>query len=187
MGQADKILIIMGSPRSHGNTAKLCDAFIQGAEECGKQCFLFKVSEKLMHPCLGCGWCKTHQGRCVQKDDIEALYSLFEIAEGIVFASPLYFYTISAQLKVVIDRLYAMGTAVGFSYPPRSSGWIMTAGENGTGVFENAIGLYDRMLQKSFAAWKDRGRLCVGGCSPSGVLPDDHPAVLAALEMGRAF
>lgn len=187
MNAVQNILIIMGSPRPHGNTAKLCEAFMEGAMERGKQCSLFRVNEMDLHFCLGCGWCKEHQGRCFQRDGIDALYSAFAQAEGIVFASPLYFYTVSAQLKTVIDRLYAMGTVRGFSYPPKSSGWIITAGEEGDEIFENALGLYDRMLKKSFAAWSDRGRLCVGGCSPSHVLPDHHPALNIARNMGRNF
>lgn len=118
---------------------------------------------------------------------MDELYSLFMQAAGVVLASPLYFYTVSAQLKTAIDRLYALGTVSGFAYPPKSSCLIITAGEEGEDIFENPIALYDRMLRKSFAAWSDRGRLCVGGCSPSGVLPDDHPALHAAREMGRNF
>lgn len=187
MDSANNILILMGSPRSHGNTARLCQAFAQGAKESGKQCNFFLVSEKKLHFCLGCGWCKAHAGQCVQQDSIDELYALFQRASGVVFASPLYFYTISAQLKTVIDRLYAMGTVSGFSYPPKSTCLIITAGEEGDEIFENPIGLYERMLKKSFAAWSDRGRLCVGGCSPSGVLPEDHPAIHAAWELGRNF
>lgn len=187
MDIANHILIIMGSPRPHGNTEKLCEAFAQGAQENGKQCSFFRVNEMDLHFCVGCGWCTTHQGRCIQRDDIDALYSAFNQADGIVFASPLYFYTISAQLKTVIDRLYAMGTVSGFSYPSKASCLIMTAGEEGNDVFKNAIDLYERMLKKSFATWSDRGRLCIGGCSPSGVLADDHPALLTAREMGKEF
>lgn len=187
MDSATNILIIMGSPRPHGNTEKLCEAFMQGAAEKGKQCSLFRVSEKEIHFCTGCGWCKAHKGKCIQRDDIDALYFLFEQADGIVFASPLYFYTISAQLKTVIDRLYAMGTVSGFSYPPKSTCLIITAGEEGDEIFENVLGLYDRMLKKCFAAWSDRGRLCVGGCSPSQVMPDNHPALIVARNMGRNF
>ena len=187
MNSATNILIIMGSPRSHGNTAKLCQAFAQGAEESGKHCVFFRVSEKSLHFCSGCGWCKTHAGQCMQRDGMDELYSLFMQAAGVVLASPLYFYTVSAQLKTAIDRLYALGPVSGFAYPPKSSCLISTAGEVGEDIFENPIALYDRMLRKSFAAWSDRGRLCVGGCSPSGVLPDDHPALHAAREMGRNF
>lgn len=184
---AENILVIMGSPRNAGNTAKLCRAFAQGAQSAGKICKTFNVGGKKIAACTGCGWCKKHDGACIQKDDMTALYGAFERADGVLLASPLYFQTISAQLKTVIDRLYAPGVVVNFRYPKKSVGLIMTGGENEEDTFISAVGLYDRMLTRCFLQWDDRGRLCVGGCRPDGVLPDNHPAIEKARKMGETF
>ena len=98
-----KVLAISSSPRAGGNSETLCDAFLQGAAEAGYETEKICLREKKLAPCLGCGACgSTH--RCVQKDDAEAVLNALIEADIIVLASPVYFYCMSAQLKMLIDR-----------------------------------------------------------------------------------
>ncbi len=102
-----KILILSGSPRKGGNSDILCDEFMRGAREAGHQVEKIRVTEKKIAPCLGCYYCAKHDGACVQKDYMADLLQKMINAEVLVLASPVYFYSIDAQLKAVIDRTVA--------------------------------------------------------------------------------
>lgn len=105
---AKNVLILMGSPRKKGNTSILCDEFARGAEEAGNTVEKIDVAAKKINGCLGCNGCQRNGGTCVQKDDMTEIYEKILAADVVVLASPIYYYTWTAQLKVVIDRTYAM-------------------------------------------------------------------------------
>ena len=102
-----KVLILSGSPRKGGNSDILCDEFLRGAREAGHQVEKVRPTEKKIAPCLGCYYCASHGGECVRRDDMADLLQQMIDADVIVLASPVYFYSINAQLKAVIDRFYA--------------------------------------------------------------------------------
>ena len=102
------VLILMGSPRKKGNTSILCDEFKRGAEEAGHSVEKIDVAALNIHGCLGCNGCQRNGGTCVQKDDMQDIYQKILAADVVVLASPIYYYTWTAQLKAVIDRTYAM-------------------------------------------------------------------------------
>ena len=106
-----KVLILNGSPRKNGNTRTLLTAL---AEEAGKnhQVELVDLQSQKIAPCLGCDACRKNGGTCVQKDDAPALLQKVLEADCIIFGSPVYWWGISAQLKLAIDRLYAGGAAI---------------------------------------------------------------------------
>lgn len=98
-----KVLIISSSPRRGGNSDRLCDRFLQGAQEAGHQVEKVFLRSLNIHYCTSCGVCNsTHV--CTQKDDMTALLDKMVKADVIVLATPVYFYTMSAQLKTLIDR-----------------------------------------------------------------------------------
>lgn len=102
------ILVLNGSPRPHGNTRQMVDAFRDGAEEAGHQVDVVDVCRKRIGGCLACEYCHSKgNGNCVQKDDMQEVYGLLRQAEMLVLASPIYFHGLSGQLKCAIDRLYA--------------------------------------------------------------------------------
>lgn len=103
-----KVLILMGSPRRNGNTNILCDEFARGTEDAGHTVEKINVVDKKVNGCLGCNGCQRNGGICVQKDDMTEIYQKILYADVIVLASPVYYYTWTAQLKAVIDRTYAM-------------------------------------------------------------------------------
>ena len=102
-----KVLILSGSPRKGGNSDILCDEFLRGAQDAGHKAEKIRVAEKKVTPCSGCYYCSTHGGACVHKDDMADILQKMIDADVIALASPVYFYSISAQLKAVIDRTVA--------------------------------------------------------------------------------
>ena len=98
-----KILIFSASPRKGGNSDSLCDAFYKGAREAGHQVEKVFLKNQTIHYCTGCGVCNTtHQ--CVQKDDMQEILDKMVEADVLVCATPVYFYTMNAQMKTLIDR-----------------------------------------------------------------------------------
>lgn len=98
-----KVLIISSSPRRGGNSDTLCDEFQRGAQDAGHQVEKVCLRELDIHYCTGCGVCNSGKP-CPQHDDAAALLEKMVQADVIVLATPVYFYTMSAQLKTLIDR-----------------------------------------------------------------------------------
>ena len=106
-----KVLIISASPRKGGNSDLLCDQFLLGAQEAGHTVEKVFLRNHKINYCLGCGVCNnTH--KCVQKDDMKALLDKMVEADVIVLATPVYFYTMDAQLKTFIDRCVSRYTEI---------------------------------------------------------------------------
>lgn len=106
-----KILILSGSPRKNGNSDILCDSFAKGASESGHTVEKIRVAEKNIGYCRACYACK-QSGVCAINDDMSEIMQKIIDADVLVLASPVYFYSISAQLKAVIDRTVARWTEV---------------------------------------------------------------------------
>ena len=105
--QKMKILVLTGSPRKKGNSATLANHFIKGAEEAGHTVERFDAAFKKVHPCIACNSCGMN-GPCTFKDDFEFVRKHIIDADCVVFATPMYYFGISSQLKAVIDRFYAI-------------------------------------------------------------------------------
>lgn len=101
---AKKILILSSSPRKGGNTDRLCDEFARGARDAGHEVEKIRLSDHTIHYCTGCGACSELGKPCPQHDDAEAVIGKMRTAQVIVLATPVYFYSLSAQLKTLIDR-----------------------------------------------------------------------------------
>lgn len=102
-----KVLILSGSPRNGGNSDILCDEFMKGAKESGNEVEKIRVATKKIAPCSACYYCSDNGGKCVHKDDMAEILQKMIDADVLVLATPVYFYSVSAQLKVVIDRTVA--------------------------------------------------------------------------------
>lgn len=98
-----KVLIISSSPR-RGNSDEMCDEFARGAKESGNEVEKIRLAEVKVGFCRGCDYCSTHGKPCVQDDDANRIIDKMTKADVIVLASPVYFYSICAQLKALIDR-----------------------------------------------------------------------------------
>ena len=101
------ILVISASPRKGGNSDVLCDEFIKGAQQAGHKTEKIFLRNFKVNYCTGCGVCNsTH--KCVQKDDMAEIMDKMVNADVIVFATPVYFYTMDAQLKTTVPRYTEM-------------------------------------------------------------------------------
>ena len=109
-----KIVMMTGSAHRHGTTAMLADRFQQGALDAGHEVYRFDAAFQDVHPCIGCDKCR-RTGTCTfAADDMKLLNPHLLAADAVVFVSPIYYFTINAQLKAVIDRFYANnGTLMG--------------------------------------------------------------------------
>ena len=97
------VLIISSSPRKGGNSDTLCEQFKKGAEEAGNQVEKIRLAELTIDYCSACYACKK-TGHCVKQDDMEQVIDKMRAAQVIVLATPVYFYTMCAQMKTTIDR-----------------------------------------------------------------------------------
>ena len=102
-----KIVVLTGSPRKNGNSAYLAEQFIKGAEEKGHEVFRFDCAFKQVEPCRACNRCGM-DGPCIHNDDFQELSPHLIDADMVVFATPMYYFGVSAQMKRVIDRFYAI-------------------------------------------------------------------------------
>lgn len=105
-----KVLILMGSPRKAGNTAVLSEHLARGAQNAGANAQTLFLQALDINPCTGCNQCQGEDAAgCVVEDAMQEIYPKLREADSIVFASPIYWFSVSAQLKAVIDRMYAVG------------------------------------------------------------------------------
>ncbi|WP_294179078.1 flavodoxin family protein [Coprobacter sp.] len=105
-----KILILSSSPRRGGNSDILCDEFLRGATEVGNEAEKIFLRDKNINYCTGCSVCSMYGKPCPQKDDMSEIIEKMLAADVIVMATPVYFYTMSAQMKTLIDRCCARYT-----------------------------------------------------------------------------
>ena len=102
-----KIIVIYGSPRRKGNTALLLDQAVRGAEEAGAAVEKIVLRDLKISPCLEIYGCRK-TGRCVIQDDFQKVYDLLQQCQGLMLASPIFFYAVSAQTKILMDRCQSL-------------------------------------------------------------------------------
>lgn len=155
-----KIVILDGSPRPNGNTAALIRSFTDGATAAGHTVTRFDLQKMDIHPCLGCcGGGKDVNSPCVQKDDMQQIYPAYKDADLVCLASPLYYWTISGQLKCAFDRLFAVAECnENLANPIKESVLLMAAEGNG---FDETTYWYDRLM--GYLGWTDKGKVLCGG------------------------
>lgn len=157
-----KILILNGAARKNGNTKKLIEAFTDGAKSFGNEVQEFYLQDMNIKGCLGCEHCsKSAKGTsnpCVQDDDMRLINEAFVNADVVVFASPVYFWTITGTLKTVADRLYAQLRSLGYGGFPRKSVLLMTAGGSD---YSQAVRWYETFERN--LGWKNLGEVIGAG------------------------
>jgi multimeric flavodoxin WrbA len=101
-----KVIGFNASPRKNGNTVTLVKAVLKGAEARGAEVRLVNLCELEMRGCIACEGCKKDLGTCVQKDDLSPILRDLKEADAIVLATPVYWWHVTAQLKMLTDRFY---------------------------------------------------------------------------------
>src|SRR3989338_8420852 len=105
-----KVLGLSGSPRKGGNTDTLLDKALEGTEAAGAAAEKIVLNDLNFCPCQECGGC-ARTGICVVKDDMQAVYEKLQDADAVIIASPIFFGSVSAQVKMMIDRLQCLWVA----------------------------------------------------------------------------
>ena len=159
-----KILVITGSPRKNGNSATLADHFIKGAKEAGHEVVRFDAAFKKVHPCIACNSCGMN-GPCVFKDDFEFVREHIIGADCVVFATPMYYFGISAQLKAVIDRFYAINGSI---HVPKKAVLLMTYANTAASEAVPIKSHYEVLLK--YLGWTDAGQVIAPGVWPVGAI-----------------
>ena len=108
------VLIVKGSPRINGNSASLAEQVLVGAKGAGAEVEAINIAEMDIRPCDACDVCRENHAGCIVEDDMQALYPKLIAADVIVLAFPIYFFTINAQMKLFLDRWYALENEQGY-------------------------------------------------------------------------
>lgn len=140
------VVAIHGSPRRHGNTSTLLDEAARGVTEHGCRVVEFRLRDLKLSPCLEIYGCKK-DGRCVIKDDFQTIYDHLDQAQGLLLASPIFFYAVSAQTKILMDRCQSFwvrkhwleGRPHGDTAWKRRGLFISVAASHGQKLFDGAL------------------------------------------------
>lgn len=173
-----KVLAISSSLRIGGNSDILCDQFLKGANEVGHETKKINLARKKIGPCIGCAKC-VESRKCVQKDDMTEIIEALMNADVIVLSTPIYFYSMTGQLKIFIDRCLPGNLEI----QNKQFYYIITAAEEGKDVAESTIvGL--RGYLRCLPGAKEKGIVYGMGVMEKGEILD-MPAIQEAYEMGR--
>lgn len=174
-----KVLILSGSPRKGGNSDLLCEEFARGAQEAGHGVEKIRVAEKKVAPCSACYYCRKSGGACVHKDDMADILQAMIDADVIVLASPVYFYSIDAQLKAVIDRTVARWLEV----ENKEFYYITTMADEELASADTTLACF-RGYAACVQGARERGVIIGSGIYEPGTVKST-PAMKQAYEMGR--
>lgn len=150
-----KITVLNGSPRKQ-NTAAMVDAFAEGAKAAGHEVEVIQVGKMKIGGCLACEYCHGKgAGQCIQKDDMEKVMPAYKDCDMIVFASPIYYFDVTAQLSAAIQRVYAIGK------PAKATRAALLLSSASPNPFEGAIATYRTMI--GFMGLEDAGIITAAG------------------------
>ena len=178
-----KIVILNGSPRKTGNTSAMVRSFTEGAESASHTVTEFFLDGMDIRGCKGCFG--GHSGRecpCVQRDDMAKIYPAVRESDVVVLASPLYYWTMSGQLRTALDRLFALeeGGDNLLRGNGRSSALLMAAEGHG---FEDAVLYFDHLMEH--LRWNNLGKVLCGGVMDTGDIKGS-PTLDEAYELGKS-
>lgn len=173
-----KILGLSCSPRKMGNTAILVSEALDGAKKEGAEIELFSLSSKEIKPCDGCFTC-SENGKCHIDDDMQTVYQKLLEADGIIFGTPIYFYSIASQAKALMDRTLFLSYRTTTKLANKVAGVIVIAG--GSGRIDGIKDLYfymaiNHMVLADYVA---------GVAFEEGAIRKDQISMKAAWELGR--
>ncbi len=185
------ILVVLGSPRKHGNsefTARLVTAALHEHLDCTVD--TIRLTDHAVSPCIGCGGC-AKTGLCVIKDDMGPLYERIDSADIILLTSPIYFYGLTAQIKSFIDRTQARWSRkyllnIRYRRQDRRRGYLIcTAATKGKKLFDGAI-----LVAKSFFDAIDvpyGGELTIRGVDEKGAVAEKPEEMSRAQDFARSI
>ena len=176
-----KIIVLEGSPNRNGSSNMLAEQFCRGAEEAGHSVEIVDTAHADIHPCTGCVHCG-YEGPCVQKDDVEEIRGKILEADMMVFVTPLYYYGMSAQLKMMIDRFCAFNGSI---QGKKMRSAMISAAWNSDGWTFDALEAHYKTLVR-YLNLKDMGAVWGKGCgTPSMTRRSKY--MKQSYELGRSL
>lgn len=176
-----KIIILQGSPNKNGSTSILADNFAKGAREAGHIVETLDITRMNIKPCTGCVACG-YEGPCVQKDDNEIVKSKLLSCDMLVFATPLYYYGMSAQLKTVVDRFCSYNSSLNSRH--LKSALLAVAWNSDDWTFD-ALEVHYKTLVR-YINFEDMGMILGYGCgTPSMTSRSKYPD--EAYKLGKSL
>lgn len=177
------ILVITGSPHHQGTSALLADEFIRGAREAGHQMSRFDAAQnKRISPCMGCEYCRSNDSQCVFIDDMEIVKPDLLAADAVVFVTPTYYFGMSAQIKTVIDRFYAINEQL--RSKPKKALLLVSAADDTEAVADAMKAHFQSIC--NYLKWENCGALVAFGVyHREDIERTDFPA--KAYELGKSF
>lgn len=178
------IVILNGSPRKNGNTSALVKAFTEGAKKSGNNVTEFFLDRMNIHGCKGCfGGHSSKECPCVQKDDMNKIYPAIRDCNVVVLDTPLYYWNMSGQLRIVMDRLFALEENDGdfLRGNNRACALLIVAEEYD---FESIMFHVDNLMQ--YLRWKNLGHVLAGGNRNIGEI-NGKPELQKAFDLGQSI
>jgi len=179
-----KIVIVKGSPRREGNSAILAEQLAEGARSAGARVESFYLHYMDIDACDACDTCQSEPYRgCIIGDDMQILYPKLLDADAIVIASPVYWFTVSAQTKLFMDRCYALVGKDGYALRGKKVGIVMTYGD--TDPFSSGAVNAFRTFQDGFRfIGAEIAGFVYGSASAPGDIRSDTAAMARAYDLG---
>ncbi len=179
------IVIVKGSPRREGNSAVLAEQVAEGARSAGARVESFYLHHMDIRACDACDACQSEPYRgCIVEDDMQVLYPKLLEADAIVIASPVYWFTVSAQTKLFMDRCYALVDKEGYALRGKKIGIVMTYGDADP-FASGAVNAF-RTFQDGFRyVGAPIAGFVYGSASAPGEIRSDTAAMARAYELGR--
>jgi len=181
------LLVLMGSPRKRGNSSALAMEAVRGAREDGARVECHHLHEMNIRPCRACEYCRRGASRtCSQADDMQILYPKLKAADALLIAGPVYWFTIGAQTKLFMDRLYALGNEEGYGLRGKKIGIILTYADEDP--FRSGAVNALRAFQDSFNyIGAEIVGMVYGAASKAGEIRSNRALMAKALELGKAL
>ena len=173
------ILVLEGSPRKGGNSDLLSDEFIRGATEAGHDVEKVYLQKRNIHYCVDCEVCQTESDGCVHIDDFGQVCRQLIACDVVVFASPVYYYSVTAQMKTFMDRTYSALTKIS----DKECYFIATGAGDQEKYYQTIIDTYHGFIG-CFPNMEDKGIVLGMGVQKKGEI-QGNAAMLKAYEMGK--
>lgn len=180
MSAAMKILILTGSPHKQGTSNTLVHEFARGAEEAGHQITIYDCAGGNINPCMGCDCCGMN-GDCVRKDDGNEVLEKLLDSDAVLFATPVYYFGMSAQLKRMVDRFYARNGAI--TRKKMKAALIATAWNDDELVMKGIKTHFEIIFD--YLSFQNRGMILAKGAGTVGMMPERYKT--EAYQLGKSI
>ena len=187
-----EIAAFYGSPRRRGNTATLLRRAVAGAWDAGARVTEIVLRDQKMSPCLEIYGCKD-TGRCVIKDDYAKIEAMLQGVDGMMLASPIFFYSVSAHTKILMDRCNSLWVKkywidkkpFGQKHYPRKGLFISVGSTNGKRLFDGAVLSVTYFMDAlDMELWQS---LLYRGIEKEGQIQENPAALQAAYDAGKGL